>query len=703
MTAASLDSSTSGNKQKAERVIFTKSIRFDDVMNGKLGKGRLSKGDGSPDENEPIALTLPEGVTDVGAQITGDQSGFVTSERIALEPGQTHTLFLDVETLPQELAVHAEESPVNLSLYTPIPFDTAQEETGTSSQKSRNKADGSGSETGDMLVWAIDSTTGKLTPTTKIRSGYGGEGSMGSVSDDGGLGFITQKGKPEGAEFSGYIRAKDGSMKPLTLPEGSDPTTLARDGQSGMLYLLKPTEDRLMVQKPSESGSLTDVEQITTGRYPSMIYLMPGSRLLLVTNQGDKTVSVFKIDLNGMLTLNQTVQLASNPTAIETGAAERFVYITQEKGGISQFTVDPDSQLMTFIDMVEASADLAIIKIDSTTQFIVGLPQSETGGCSQDTPCRSKSRLKKLLKKAVAVVASVVKNVVVSVIKTVVCAVGSIPTTVVLPLGGVGPVCMALLSIGRGDAHFQRDLLKSEVDVKLSNNVSERWQVHLDVAIADWSQSNRLNLKKVSGTTNPRSCKFTLGQISVCSADFGPTDWVGLGIGIPWNDHLITGYAIMNEYYFQDQSHRGDENYAVTNDTPAMRQSVMCQEIGHALGLLGRYTHRDEDNENRNLGTCMDYTFDPAGTTAVQGPLNNEHPDAIDFNRLSKNHDHIDGGMNIIPYIFDALKFIQIPSHKKAFGSLKKSSRNGRLQLYELDLGRGLKMSTHVTRPRSVR
>ena len=39
-------------------------------------------------------------------------------------------------------------------------------------------------------------------------------------------------------------------------------------------------------------------------------------------------------------------------------------------------------------------------------------------------------------------------------------------------------------------------------------------------------------------------------------------------------------------------------------NTPVWRNLVMCQEVGHTLGL----DHQDEIFDNVNLGTCMDYT-----------------------------------------------------------------------------------------------
>ena len=55
----------------------------------------------------------------------------------------------------------------------------------------------------------------------------------------------------------------------------------------------------------------------------------------------------------------------------------------------------------------------------------------------------------------------------------------------------------------------------------------------------------------------------------------------------------------------------------------------MCQEVGHTLGL----DHQDENFDNPNLGTCMDYTSDP-GT--------NQHPNQHDYDELEAIYAHLD-------------------------------------------------------------
>ncbi len=64
-------------------------------------------------------------------------------------------------------------------------------------------------------------------------------------------------------------------------------------------------------------------------------------------------------------------------------------------------------------------------------------------------------------------------------------------------------------------------------------------------------------------------------------------------------------------------------------NTPAWRNLVTCQEVGHTFGL----DHQDENFDNPNLGTCMDYTNDPS---------TNQHPNKHDYDELVTIYSHLD-------------------------------------------------------------
>jgi hypothetical protein len=113
----------------------------------------------------------------------------------------------------------------------------------------------------------------------------------------------------------------------------------------------------------------------------------------------------------------------------------------------------------------------------------------------------------------------------------------------------------------------------------------------------------------------------------------------------------------------------------------------VCQEVGHTLGL----DHQDENFDNPNLGTCMDYTRDPS---------TNQHPNQHDYEELALIYDHLDspttvgqttggpgGGQN---------GDVDPGDTPAAWGEPVRRQPDGRPNVYARDLGGGQRLVTHV-------
>lgn len=155
--------------------------------------------------------------------------------------------------------------------------------------------------------------------------------------------------------------------------------------------------------------------------------------------------------------------------------------------------------------------------------------------------------------------------------------------------------------------------------LKLGNNVSGKWDSVLATTSSDWTKSSVLDTSIVAGATNPRNCKATNGMVQVCNSTYGSTGW--LGVAQIWlsGSHITRGTVKVNDTYFNTASY----------NTLAWRNLVMCQEVGHTLGL----DHQDTIFDNANLGTCMDYT---------NAPGTNQHPNQHDYNELVTIYTHLD-------------------------------------------------------------
>ena len=115
----------------------------------------------------------------------------------------------------------------------------------------------------------------------------------------------------------------------------------------------------------------------------------------------------------------------------------------------------------------------------------------------------------------------------------------------------------------------------------------------------------------------------------------------------------------------------------------------MCQEIGHAFGL----DHQDENFGNLNMGTCMDYTNDPARN---DGAGNNMHPNAHDYEQLEAIYAHLDGVTTVGQTLPKGNRADANFDEPGEWGRAIRKSGDGRNSLFERDLGGGRKVFTFV-------
>ena len=222
-----------------------------------------------------------------------------------------------------------------------------------------------------------------------------------------------------------------------------------------------------------------------------------------------------------------------------------------------------------------------------------------------------------------------------------------------------------------GNYHWARQ--SNPFTLKLGDNVSAAWDAYLVTTSSDWSLSSILDTIIVSGQGR-KNCRPTAGRVEVCNARYGKNGW--LGIAQIWvnGDHITQGVTKMNDTYFNTP----------TYNTPAWRNLVLCQEVGHTLGL----DHQDENFSNPNLGTCMDYTNDPES---------NQHPNAHDYEQLELIYAHLDStttiGSNVSPQAKDDVESADGPPQ---WGKVLRKDGKGRASLYEHDLGSGHKVFTFV-------
>ncbi|WP_309662664.1 hypothetical protein [Sphingomonas sp.] len=171
-----------------------------------------------------------------------------------------------------------------------------------------------------------------------------------------------------------------------------------------------------------------------------------------------------------------------------------------------------------------------------------------------------------------------------------------------------------------GSYHWGRTA--NPLTLKINEALTPNWEPYLQVAMDDWAVSTVLDFNPPSAafsSASAKRCDPISGQVQVCNASYGQRGWLGIASIWANGDHITQGTTKLNDSYFTLAQY----------NTPAWRQFVTCQEIGHDFGL----DHQDTDFSNPNLGTCMDYTNNPAS---------NQHPNAHDFAQLVTMYTHLD-------------------------------------------------------------
>lgn len=234
-----------------------------------------------------------------------------------------------------------------------------------------------------------------------------------------------------------------------------------------------------------------------------------------------------------------------------------------------------------------------------------------------------------------------------------------------------------------GTYHWARTA--NPLALKLGDDVSSVWDAYLTTASADWSVSNVLDTTIVAGQTDPKKCRPTSGRVEVCNSRYGNNGW--LGVASIWvnGSHITQGTVKFNDTYFNTSFY----------NTPAWKQFVVCQEVGHTFGL----DHQDEIFGNINLGTCMDYTSDPSGT--IKNQLSNEHPNLHDYDQLTTIYTHFDTFTSAFSKAFSTRGNNKAndnidTSDAKEWGKVIKQSHDGRSSIHERDLDKNNKLFTFV-------
>lgn len=172
-----------------------------------------------------------------------------------------------------------------------------------------------------------------------------------------------------------------------------------------------------------------------------------------------------------------------------------------------------------------------------------------------------------------------------------------------------------------GSYHWETG--STRLTVSLVDRVTSAYDSMLGTVSGEWS-SPSLDTSVQGGTATP-NCGLTAGVVEVCNGDYGANGWLGLAtIAYDSGSHIVAGKAQLNDYYFEVYyPSRGYTEAQITTG----RRHVLCQEVGHTVGLDHRKRPHDRTCMNDSWGL-----FDPAY----------QSPDAHDIETLDAIHSHDD-------------------------------------------------------------
>ena len=219
----------------------------------------------------------------------------------------------------------------------------------------------------------------------------------------------------------------------------------------------------------------------------------------------------------------------------------------------------------------------------------------------------------------------------------------------------------------------------AEVTVPVVMNISGQWPQYASRVMSDWNASSEINSPWSFGAiSSTKRCTSATGKIEVCNNTYGQSGWLGIaGISLS-GGHIVKGYTKLNDSYYNTAQY----------NTPAWRQMVFCQEVGHDYGL----GHQNEIFTNVNVGSCMDYTNAPQGgvLNGVNYGLANLYPNQHDYDQLVSIYSHSDATLPFDAMVDDATrprKFEEVMASAEQWGTPIRFDAEGRPTVFFLKTG----------------
>ena len=210
----------------------------------------------------------------------------------------------------------------------------------------------------NVSMFTVSGATGALTSIGAIATG--GRAASVSVDRAGNFAYVTNisNGFPgENNSVSMFaINATTGALTPPgTIAAGTQPVSIALDPGGKFAYVANSgSNDASMYIINATAGALTFIGTIASGTKPSSVAVDSTSKFAYVANSGSNDVSMYTINATtGALTSIGVIPAGLSPTSIAIHPSGKFAYVTNSgSNNVSMYSIDAATGTLTPIGTI---------------------------------------------------------------------------------------------------------------------------------------------------------------------------------------------------------------------------------------------------------------------------------------------------------------------------------------------------------------
>ncbi len=212
--------------------------------------------------------------------------------------------------------------------------------------------EGSFGSSNTVTMYTVDSTTGALTSIGLIATGTGPDSV--AVDPAGKFAYVTNIDSNDVYMYT--INATTGALTSTgTIAAGTSPFSVAVDSSGKFAYVANAgSNDVSMYTINATTGALTSIGTIAVGTGPDWVAVDPSGKFAYVANFGSNDVSMFTIDATtGALTTIGTIAAGQSPTSIAVHPSGKFAYVSNSaSNNVSMFSIDSTTGALTLIGTI---------------------------------------------------------------------------------------------------------------------------------------------------------------------------------------------------------------------------------------------------------------------------------------------------------------------------------------------------------------